>query len=53
MKDLPDTFELNHLIKDPTCFQNPPHALMISILTKRQRFFRVQKCLKTEISQLK
>ena len=34
-------FELNHRIKDPTCFFNmfqTPHVLIISTLTKRKCF---------------
>ena len=39
IKDLCDLFELNHIIKDPTRFKRQtPHALIISILTKRHRF---------------
>ena len=39
IKDLCDLFELNHIIKDTTRFKRQtPHALIISILTKRHRF---------------
>ena len=38
MKDLCDMFELNHLMKNPTCFKGSNPLLVISILTKRQGF---------------
>ena len=39
MKDLCDMFELNHLIKDPACFQSSNSSCIDNFYTNNNTFF--------------
>ena len=50
MKDMCDMFELNHLIKDPTCFKSPKPSYIDNFYTNKKKTFFNSSTVKTGIS---
>ena len=51
MKEFTETYNLNNLVKDPTCFKNPLNPSLIDlILTNRSRSFQNTQTIETELS---
>ena len=50
MKDLCDMFELNHLIKDPTCFKSSNSSCIDNFYTSKNTMFFNSSTVKTGIS---
>ena len=50
MKDLCDMFELNHLIKDPTCFKNSTASCIDNFYTVKKTTFFNSSTVETGIS---